>query len=297
MKKTICLLSIIISGVFLLTSCGNKEQTQDDTKDVVEQDTVKAGIVNIGGQLFSIPSPIQTAMLIQKLGIPFNKSLLLPANKIASFNNDAVRSLMLGVYGADLGYVSMFAQTQEALGYLASIKQLSDKLGVSAAFNEQTLKRLQNNITNKDSLVSLVGIAYRASDSYLKTNKRLDISSLILVGGWIESMHFSAQTYKAKNNNEVKLRLAEQKQATDNIIQLLTLNAPDQTELIGLLKELQTLYGKVEYKYTFVEPVTDTAKKITTINSTNEIKVDDATLNAIIEKIEAIRNKITNPTS
>ena len=297
MKKTICLLSIIISGVFLLTSCGNKEQTQDDTKDVVEQDTVKAGIVNIGGQLFSIPSPIQTAMLIQKLGIPFNKSLLLPANKIASFNNDAVRSLMLGVYGADLGYVSMFAQTQEALGYLASIKQLSDKLGVSAAFNEQTLKRLQNNITNKDSLVSLVGIAYRASDSYLKTNKRLDISSLILVGGWIESMHFSAQTYKAKNNNEVKLSLAEQKQATDNIIQLLTLNAPDQTELIGLLKELQTLYGKVEYKYTFVEPVTDTAKKITTINSTNEIKVDDATLNAIIEKIEAIRNKITNPTS
>ncbi len=294
MKKTICLLSIIISGVFLLTSCGNKEQTQDDTKDVVEQDTVKAGIVNIGGQLFSIPSPIQTAMLIQKIGIPFNKALLFPANKMASFNNDAVRSLMLGIYGADLGYVSMFAQTQEALGYLASIKQLSDKLGVSAAFNEQTLKRLQNNITNKDSLVSLVGIAYRASDSYLKTNKRLDISSLILVGGWIESMHFSAQTYKAKNNNEVKLRLAEQKQATDNIIQLLTLNAPDQTELIGLLKELQTLYGKVEYKYTFVEPTTDETKKVTYINSTTEITVTPEQLNEIGAKVTALRNKIIN---
>ena len=76
------------------------------------------------------------------------------------------------MFGADLGYVSLYNQTQDALGYLGSIKQLSDKLGISAAFDGPTMERIKNNITNKDSMMVLVGIAYRASDAYLKNNER-----------------------------------------------------------------------------------------------------------------------------
>jgi hypothetical protein len=201
---------------------------------------------------------------------------------------------MLGVYGADLGYVSMFNQTQEALTYLASIKQLADKLGISSAFDEKTFKRFENNLSNKDSLVALVGVAYRASDSYLKNNKRLDISTLILLGGWVESMNIAIETYKSKNSDEIKRRIAEQKLTVNNLLQLLTLNTPDQTDLIASLKDLNMTYEKVEFKYQFVAPTTDTTRKITYINSTNELVMDDATFKNIIEKIQSLRNKIIN---
>ncbi len=297
-KSTFTYLTLLVVGTLSLISCSGKKEEQTDENQIVEtQDTVKAGVLNIGGQLFSIPSPIQTAMLIQKLGLPFNKSILYASNKVNNFNTDVDRALMLGIYGADLGYVSMFSQTQEALTYLASIKQLADKLGVSSAFNEQTFKRFENNLTNKDSLMVLVGEAYRASDNYLKNNKRLDVSSLILLGGWLESMHIAIESYKAKKNEEIKRRIAEQKLTINNLLQLITLNAPDQTELVVALKDLSMLYEKVEFKYQYNEPTTETTKKITYINSTNELIVNETDLNTIIKKIQTLRNKITHSAS
>lgn len=295
MKKIALYIFAYIISSLLLTSCNNNQEEQKEENTIIEaQDTVKAGLINIGGQLFSVPSPIQTAMLIQKLGLPFNKAILFATNKVNTFNTDANRAIMLGVYGADLGYVTMYNQTQEALTYMATIKQLSDKLGLSSAFNEETFKRFENNLNNKDSLVVLVGVAYRTSDNYLKNNKRLDISSLILLGGWVESMNISIESYKAKATDEIKRRIAEQKLAVNNLLQLLNSNAPDQTEIITSLKELSDLYEKVEFKYTYKEPTTDTTRKITYINSTNEVIMDDATFKAIIEKIQALRNKLVN---
>ncbi|GIV27053.1 MAG: hypothetical protein KatS3mg027_0867 [Bacteroidia bacterium] len=288
---------IFISAASLVACSGNKEQISDENKIVETQDTVKAGVLNIGGQLFSIPSPIQTAILIQKLGLPFNKSILFDSKKVNTFNTDVSRALLLGVYGADLGYVSMYSQTQEALTYLGAIKQLADKLGVSSAFDEKTFKRFENNLTNKDSLMVLVGEAYRASDNYLKNNKRLDISSLILLGGWLESMNIAIESYKSKNNEEIKRRIAEQKLTVNNLNQLITQNAPEQTDILADLKELQMLYDKVQFKYQYVDPTTDTTKKITYINSTNELILNDEDLKNIIEKIQALRNKITSSAS
>lgn len=81
------------------------------------------------------------------------------------------------------------------------------------------------------------------------------------------------------------------------MLQLITINAPDQTDLIASLKELSLLYEKVEFKYKYVEPTTDTARKITYINSTNELVMDDATFKNILEKLQAFRNKITQSAS
>jgi len=201
------------------------------------------------------------------------------------------------VYGADLGYVSLYNQTQDALGYLGSIKQLSDKLGISAAFDGPTMERIKNNITNKDSMMVLVGIAYRASDAYLKNNQRREVSSLILTGGWIEGMYFSLAAYKAKPSQQIKFRIAEQKQALNSLVKIMGMStSPEIVELTTSLTELAKIYEGIELKYTFVEPTTDTVKKVTYINSTTEVVVTDEQIASISEKIKQIRNKIVNPT-
>ncbi len=217
------------------------------------------------------------------------------SNKANAYTNDFLRALNLGIYGADLGYVSMYNQTQDAIGYLGAVKQLADKLGVSAAFDTGTMTRIQNNIANKDSMLVLVGIAYRASDKYLKTNKRTEVSSLVLAGGWIESMHFSVMAYNKKATDEVKFRIAEQKQALGSIIKLLASNtAPEATELGKQLSELSKIYDNIQFKYTFVEPTIDSIKKMTYINSTNEVIVSKEQIDQISAKIAEIRTKITN---
>ncbi|MBL7932952.1 MAG: hypothetical protein JNL60_13675 [Bacteroidia bacterium] len=281
----------------LLISCGG-DKSDGEKDDLIETtDTVKSAVLNVGGELFSVPSPVQTAMLIQKTGVSYDKSILNTSNKVNTFSTDFSRALNLGIYGADLGYVSLYNQTQDALGYLASIKQLSDKLGISAAFDAGTMERIKNNITNKDSMMVLVGIAYRGSDAYLKNNQRTDISSLILTGGWIESMHFSLSAYKTKSSDAIRYRIAEQKQALNSIVKILkSYNTPEITELAEKLDDLSKVYEGIQFKYTFVEPVTDTLKKITYINSTTEVIISDEQLKQINEKLESIRNHIVNTT-
>lgn len=288
-------IGIIAATIF--ASCGDSKKG-DAKEDIIEsQDTVKASVLNVGGELFSVPSPIQTALLIQKSGITYDKAVLSASNKVNTFTTDYSKALNLGIYGADLGYVSLYNQTQDALGYLASVKQLADKLGISAAFDASTMERIQKNVTNKDSMMVLVGIAYRGSDAYLKNNQRNDVSSLILTGGWIESMHFSVTAYKQKPNNDVKFRIAEQKQALVSLIKILGNNkTAEVVALTAQLTELAKIYESIGFKYTFAEPKDDTAKKITYINSTTEVEVNEEQIAKISDKIKEIRNKIVNAT-
>jgi hypothetical protein len=286
-------------AAIMMTSCGDtKPKEGDGTDNIPDTDTVKAMALNVGGKLFSVPSPIQTALLIQKSGVAYDKAILNPGNKNGQYASDYTKALNLGIYGADLGYVSMYNQSQDALSYLGAVKQIADKLGVSAAFDQQTMKRINDNISNKDSMLVLVGIAYRASDSYLKTNKRTEISSLILTGGWIESMHFSIVAYNKKPTEEIKYRIAEQKQALLSIIELIkSHNMPNAAELVTQLEDLSKVYENITTNYNFVEPTTDEAKKITYINSTTEINVSKEQLDQIAEKVLAIRDKIINAKS
>jgi hypothetical protein len=284
----------VVAGLF--ASCGDPKP--DEKEELVDStDTVKTSVLNLGGELFSIPSPIQTALLIQKSGVIYDKAVLNPSSKVNTFSTDFSRSLNLGIYGADLGYVSLYNQTQDALSYLGSLKQLSDKLGISAAFDGPTMERIKNNITNKDSMMVLVGIAYRGSDAYLKNNKRTDISSLILTGGWIESMHFSVSAYKTKPSESIKFRIAEQKQALASLIKVLgSSTSPEIVELTAMLSDLAKVYEGIQFKYNFVPPTVDTVKKVTYINSTTEVTVSEEQISQITEKVGKLRNKIVNTT-
>lgn len=296
LNKNILALTIAVA---FLTSCGDSKKDDGNKDELVEtQDTVKTNIVNVGGELFSVPSPIQTALLIQKSGITYDKSILHASNKVNTFSTDYSKSINLGIYGADLGYVSLYNQTQDALGYLASVKQLADKLGISAAFDASTMERIKNNVTNKDSMMVLVGIAYRGSDAYLKNNQRTNVSSLILTGGWIESMHFSVTAYKTKPTEGVRFRIAEQKQALGSLLKILgNSTEPEVVALTAQLADLNKIYDGIQFKYNFVEPVTDTTKKLTYINSTTEVIVSDEQIALITDKIKEIRNKIISSQS
>jgi DNA-directed RNA polymerase subunit F len=292
-KFNIKILAFIIVSLFAFSCTDPKTSASDD--DFSDNDTIKAVTLNVGGELFSIPSPIQTALLIQKSGITYDKSILNENNKSSLYISDFSKSLNLGIYGADLGYVSMYSQSQDALGYLASVKVLADKLGISAAFNQKMLTRIKDNISIKDSMLVLVGVAYRASDSYLKTNKRTEISSLILTGGWIESIYFSIKAYEKKPTNEIKYRIAEQKQALNSLIKLLSSHSlTEASELLNELNSLAQIFEGITYKYVYVEPSTDETKKLTYINSSTNISISEEQLGKISEKISDIRLKIIN---
>ena len=289
-KGAFILLSV--SALFTATGCGSS--TTKDTEELPPVDSTQSTILNVNGEIFSIPSPIQTAFLIKGSGAVYSKDIINAPSKSSQYSSNFSKALNLGIYGADLGYVTIYDQTQDAIGYLNAAKRLADELGVAGAFDAATIERFTKNLGQKDSMLVLVGVAYRSSDTYLKNNDRNDVSGLVLAGGWLESLYFATNVYKTKPNEDVKRRIAEQKSSLQSLVKLLTqyYSQPEYTEFVDNLNDLSTVFDGVEFTYTYEKPVTDVDKKITTVNSKSEVKITPEQIESISLKVKAIRSQI-----
>jgi frataxin-like iron-binding protein CyaY len=292
LKNQVFTLSVL---AVLAVSCGGEEPTVDQIENPIEKkDPSSTQLMEIDGKVFSIPSPIQTAILIKNAGTNYNKDILNAPSKVTNYSTSFKKAVNLGIYGADLGYVTMYDQTQDAISFLTAVKSIADDLGVSSAFDLELVERFEKNIGNQDSLLVLVSDAYKSSDRYLKGNQQNDIGGLILAGGWIESLYFATNSAKMTDNKEIIKRIGEQKTTVYNLIKLLTpyYSKTEFTKLIDDLMELNEIYDQVESTYTYVKSTVDIENKTTTINSTTVVNISDDQLKAITDKVMQIRVEI-----
>jgi hypothetical protein len=179
-----------------LWSCGgSKEDSSQNAKDFDKAgESLKDQIEDV---IYNIPSPSEIPYLLQATGAEFNQSLLNDRNKVDQYSsrNDKA-ALNLGIYTADIGYLSSYDKTQEAINYLNSAKKLADNLNVIGAFDMDVLQRFESNISNKDSLAKILNSAVQGSEKYLKDDSRNKLAALLLTGSFVEGLYISTGLIK-----------------------------------------------------------------------------------------------------
>lgn len=294
----VSILTIGLVGVLALSmySCNGTETKEKESIDKEIFDPNKSLNTNFDGKIFSIPSPVQTALLIKQANLPFNKELLNPVENASNYAEEFKQALNLGIYGTDLGYASLYQQKSISLKYLSVIEKLTGELGLESAFDKKFMSRFEKNSDNQDSMMVIVSDAFRKADNYLKNSNRKPTSSLILTGGWIESLFFACQLNKEKPNDKIIERIGEQQQTLNTIIEILTEynKSGSNDDLISDLKDLKFYFDKVSIEYDFVEPKTDEKNKITTLQHKMTVKINTDILNQITMKVESIRESIIN---
>ena len=293
--------SYLTVSVLLFTSCNDSEKGNDsiDGKKKVDKkllDSDRSFNTTFDGKLFSVPSPIQTALLIKSTGLDFNEDLLNSEANISTYIDDYKKALNLGVYGADLGYATLYNQNGKSIQYLNAIESLANDLGVAGTFDEDFLSKFEENSNDQSSMLIMLTDAFRKVDNFLKENERKNTSSLILTGGWIESMHFVGNLYRESKDKQILQRLGEQKQTLITLIDILA-NYNDTGEndlLIADLKSLKEHFDKIIITYEYVEPVTDKENQVTTFKNKMNISISQELEDEIISKINEIRNNIVD---
>ncbi|MBK6831339.1 MAG: hypothetical protein IPG92_11635 [Flavobacteriales bacterium] len=281
----------------LLAACGGSGTEGDGTGTdslATEQPTKDSEIIGIGGKLFSIPSPAQTALAMRKAGLKYQKDLTAPLEKGGTLTTKVAQSLALGVYGADLAYVTVHKDGARAMATMQAIEKLGGQLGVTNAFDRTLLDRFKSSMNNEDSLLRLSGTAFRAADQYLKMNESEDVSALVLAGGWVESLYLTVSDAAALKDQAMVNRIGEQKSTLDALVQLIEASDKEgmAAEMLKAMKDLQAEFSAVTSTYTFAEPVTDAAAKTTFINSTTQVSIPAEKVATITAKVTAIRNMI-----
>lgn len=285
--------AVVLLLMLALGACGTGPSGDQAgaTDDTLELNDDEAAVVKVDNKLFSIPSPVQTVLLIRDLKAPYQADLLLPTDRSTNFASRSQQALALGVYGADMAYAAVHEDGQQSLKLLKAIEGLSDKLGVSNALDSDLVGAFRDNIDDQDGLLRLTGQAFRAVDRYLKNEERHDVSTNVLAGGWIEGLYLTLGANGENLDPRVVDRLAEQGHTLDNLIQLLERNDSDSGLLVEL-KGLAVLFRDVTIHYEYVEPTLDPEHKTTYINSVTHASVSAETLAGIVSKVRAIRATI-----
>jgi len=294
MKKTILKpLVFMAAGAVILYSCGEEaeptKKAEEETFD--ERNSFRAVFDD---QIFSIPSPIQTGYLIKKLDLKFDESLLSDRASVSNYASEHKQALNLGVYGTDLGYASMYGQKNISLNYLKSIETLSDALGLDAAFSPKFMADFEESSGDEDKMVRLMSQAFKNADNFLKNANRKAVSAKILAGGWVESMHFACSLNQRTQSEDIKKRIAQQKQSLESIIELLDQYNDDNTndELLAQFRDLKTSFDKILLEYVYDAPSTDASKNRMKLNHTYNIDFDQEVVNEITSKVNVIRESI-----
>ncbi|RKE02507.1 hypothetical protein [Marinifilum flexuosum] len=298
--KFLFLIAIAAIATFLILQPSetiNKEVAiEQDTEAEIMADAEKTGnIFKYNNILFSLPSPYQISLLLEKSGISYNKDLLNSTKKSGDYVDNFSKAINFGVYGSDLGYINIYKQTQDAASYFAVLKILSQEIGLYNAMDKPTVERIENNIENRDSLLVIVSNTYRKIDNYLKANKRENTGALILAGGWIESVYLLTQQIKEKPNKDLIDRISEQKRPLENLIKLLvpySNESKDYYFLVDKLIDLAYTFDEIEEQYKYVAPITDSHKKLTIVKSKSELIMKKEQLAKITEKVSIIREHI-----
>jgi hypothetical protein len=247
---------LALLAVVGLWSCGGSKDDANQNADEFDQ-AEESMTEQVQDVINNLPSPSEIPYLLQGTGAEFNQSLLNDRNKVDKYSALSDKAaLNLGVYTTDIGYLSSYEKTQEAIDYLNSAKKLADNLGVIGTFDVSVLQRFEANIANKDSLANILNTATRSSEKYLKDNSRSKLAALLLTGSFVEGLYISTgliKTYPkdllpADSRNLVLTPLMQiilnQEKSVDELISMLS--GIDSEGLIGTIKQdlatLQTKY-------------------------------------------------------
>ena len=291
---------LVVCTAFSVTSC-NSSSEDDSLEDELAADsttvpTMAVDEKTLNDLIQTIPSPIEMASLIKETGGEYNQNLLNATDNVDKYNTSFKQAFNIGIYSADLGYINIYEKTMSAMGYISAIKTLSDEIKVGQFFDFATLKNLASNSNNADSLLYISINSFNKMDAHLRSQKRGELSVLILAGAWLEGLNIACQVNKVNPNQEMNERIGEQKMVLDNIVLILDLYKNNEyfTSLAGDFKSLKTIYDGIEITYEYAEPETQeiNGQLVIVDNTTSKINMTEQQKQDIIKTVAQIRSKL-----
>ena len=274
--------------------CSNNQGNSTVKQNIDINVDVSADINRSQQVFYALPSPIETAHLIQSAGVSYNMDLSNPVDNAEKYSTTMKKALNFGVYGADLSYASLFNQTQTTIQFMATEKKIAEELGIYDFVDADVAEHIESIINDRDSVMEILADGFTNASDCLKDAGRAEVAALIVAGGWIEGLYLATQLAGLSADNSRLIDLViDQRLSLTILIKLLDnyKTLPNVSTVYDWLIDLQSTYDKV--KATTSETKVETgADGKTTFAAETKVEVNDKIFNAICQKADSIRSLI-----
>jgi hypothetical protein len=299
--KKVFIIAYLLLLLLLMVACNQAKQNETSKNSEKQESVDTENTISFKAEdykaeeiiFYNLFSPVELTYLVSKKESYYNSSLLNPLNNITKYNQSAKVALNLGIYGADISYLWMFEQSQQALSYRAAIQRLTDQLDIPRQMVNLTYANAESNSQNFDSLVYIAKVAYSQSDHFLKETGRNHSASLVLLGGWIETLYIATQMYE-KPDSKLMGKIAIQQFSLNSLMGLLQQSNEniDVSEYLLLLKKLKKEFDDLALQFPPESLVIDTSSKHITLISHESLNLKVEDLSEIRKVTRQIRNHI-----
>ena len=251
------------------------------------------------GMLDNIPPPSEIPYIIQSTGADFDMSLLNDINKVDRYQTDNDKAAMnLGVYATDIGYLSSYDQSQEALNYFNGSKSMGDQIGVSSAIDDERVQQIEASLCSKEELGVFLDAAIDYTQGFLEESGRERTDIFVASGTFSEGLHIISslvEQFPKTDGSAVDLDaclaalaiplvrlILEQEEPAAELNELLQSVSGDPTtdKLVSLTSELVAEYESLNIQETFEQN-----QAITFLQK--------GTMDSLVDKIKNLRAYIT----
>lgn len=279
------------------TSCKGRTKGKEAkvTEENISADEQTMEQIKSAEKVFNaLPTPLEVAQLIKEAGARFDATLLNPVENKSNYTTSKSMALNLGIYVCDLSFASMYDETSLLVNYMQAAEDMATGLGIIDAIDEGTIEKLEQNINNRDVIMEIVSETFLNSQAYLEDDEQHAVAATIIAGGFVEGLYISTHMVDMKSfkGNKLVKTIADQKMSVDDLIRLLeTYN--DNTaiqELLGPIRELKTIFDKVERTSTPTSTKYDDKTGVTEITGAAMSEIKQDVFLAVKEKVGEIRN-------
>lgn len=217
-------------------------------ENVLDDSTTTDEISDLQKSTVKIPSPIELLSFIYDANAKFNKENLNSVDNRTKYITNQKKAINLGIYATDLGYCTVFKQNKETFSFFSVTKKMADELGLTEGFDEKIVKRIDQNMSNSDSLYQISNDSYSTAIRFLEQQGQGNLLPLMITGAWVESVNIAVKSVdKFDANNEIVIRIADQGLLLENILEMYKSLGEDtkEADIYNKLLDLQQSFDKL----------------------------------------------------
>jgi len=246
---------------------------------------------------YSVPTPNELFEIIKLQGGEQQMNLVNPLENSENYIELKSKAINFGVYSADVAYLSCFGIGTDFLKYFSKIEELGEELGISGAFDADVMDRIEDNEGDSDSLFMLSNETYYDSYFYLEENDKGVELSLIMAGGYVESLYIICNLVETYSDNDPIVRkVGDQKLVLENLIDFISVYAEDGSvsEVIDDMLDLSLVFEEnMEFEET-ESAVSNHEDGTLMLSGGGSFKMTETAFEAIKAKANELRDKYTN---
>jgi hypothetical protein len=284
--------TICFALMLSLSSCGGDHEASSgvDTSAVSDEQATPE-------VFFQVPLPGEFYGSLKALGVKSVPNIQNPISNISGYTTSAEKALNFGVYSSDLFYCSTFDQKADVLKYFDNLKRLADDLGISSVVTENTMKRIENNLSKQDSLNAITNEIFYSATQALESNGQGATLALVIAGGLTESIYISTRLVSTYKDGSAAIQLiADQKFPLDNLFGYFAKYPEDAriAQVTEKIAPLRNIYNSLAETPKVAKQSSDGRK---VIGSETLLMVNATDYAKISETATSVRNSIIQPTT